>query len=245
MSHVNLIELRLDTAGLVRFAQDRGLLHPTGDEDMGYAVHAWLRSAFGQLAPAPWRLFMDRRRPTRVLGYGPHGEEELRQVMADFADPGVLAVCPDREADVRSKEMPPWRSGRRLRFEVLCSPVGREARTGIEKDLFLILAREGTTSDLSREETYAAWARAQMEKAGGAKVDEIHVSGFRLVRLLRRPAGTDQQRRASVLVRPQVLVRGELTLTDADAFAYTLGHGIGRHRAFGYGMVLVRPPLHG
>lgn len=242
MSRVHLVELRLDTAALVRFARDRGLLHPTGDEDMGYAIHAWLRAAFGQRAPGPWRLFMDSRRPTRVLGYGADDSEELRRAMAEFADPVVMAACPDGERDVHSKEMLGWRPGRRLGFEVLCSPVGRDSRTGVEKDVFLMRAREEKTGAPSREDTYATWARQQIEKLGGVKVDAVSVTGFRLVRLLRRPGGNGQKRRASILVRPQVLVRGELTVTDPQAFDHILVHGIGRHRAFGYGMVLLRPP---
>ncbi|MFG1332515.1 type I-E CRISPR-associated protein Cas6/Cse3/CasE [Xanthobacter autotrophicus] len=35
---------------------------------------------------------------------------------------------------------------------------------------------------------------------------------------------------------------GTLTVRDAQAFAALLARGVGRHRAFGYGMLLLSPP---
>ena len=37
-------------------------------------------------------------------------------------------------------------------------------------------------------------------------------------------------------------MRGILTITDPIAFAELLKRGVGRHRAYGYGMLLLRPP---
>ena len=36
-------------------------------------------------------------------------------------------------------------------------------------------------------------------------------------------------------------VHGTMTVTDPAAFAQLLAHGVGRHRAYGYGMLLLRP----
>ena len=36
-------------------------------------------------------------------------------------------------------------------------------------------------------------------------------------------------------------MRGVLTITDSEAFASTLAQGIGRHRSYGFGMLLLRP----
>ena len=36
-------------------------------------------------------------------------------------------------------------------------------------------------------------------------------------------------------------MRGIMTITDPDAFSGTLSQGIGRHRSYGYGMLLLRP----
>ena len=36
-------------------------------------------------------------------------------------------------------------------------------------------------------------------------------------------------------------MRGILAITDPTAFADLLARGVGRHRAYGYGMLLLRP----
>ena len=40
---------------------------------------------------------------------------------------------------------------------------------------------------------------------------------------------------------PDAVMRGILTITDAAAFSNLLARGVGRHRAYGYGMLLLRP----
>lgn len=241
MSALHMVEMHLDMPALMRFARDQGLLHPAADDDLGYLVHAWLRAAFGDEAPGPWRLLLGGRRPTRILAYSAVDAVRLRGRMADFADPGVLEVCvPD---DLRSKEMPLWQVGRRLGFEALCCPVVREGATGTEKDAFLHeLPSERVGAPLRREDAYGAWARTRLEHYSGVSVGRVGVHGFRLVRMLRRPRPTGRERRVAVIVRPQVLVRGDLTVLDPGALSELLTHGIGRHRTFGYGMVLLRPP---
>ncbi|GAB4211209.1 MAG: hypothetical protein OHK0013_32690 [Sandaracinaceae bacterium] len=42
--------------------------------------------------------------------------------------------------------------------------------------------------------------------------------------------------------RPNAVLEGTLRVTDADAFRALLARGLGRHRAFGFGMLLLRRP---
>jgi CRISPR system Cascade subunit CasE len=42
--------------------------------------------------------------------------------------------------------------------------------------------------------------------------------------------------------KPDVTLRGRLSITDSAAFADLLRRGVGRHKAFGFGMLLLRPP---
>jgi len=71
--------------------------------------------------------------------------------------------------------------------------------------------------------------------------DALRLIGFRRVRSQRnaRVGGKVKQRGVE---RPDALFTGELTIRDAEAFARLLARGIGRHRAFGFGMLLLRPP---
>ncbi len=239
---LHLIELRLDPARLMRFLQAHGLLH---DEELGYGVHAWLGAAFGKLAPKPWRLFFSERkagRPPRILGYSRVPAEGLCEYLRAFAPPEAAAVCASE--DIASKLMPTFASGQRLGFEVLACPVGRQARTGREKDVFLLhLDGSGMGGDvLTREAVYCRWASERLEGNCAATVLSVTVAGFHLARLLRQPRGVAGGRQRASLLRLRVVLRGDLRVGEPEAFSHLLERGLGRHRAFGYGMILLRPP---
>ncbi|BCX82597.1 CRISPR system Cascade subunit CasE [Methylomarinovum caldicuralii] len=235
MSQLFMVELRPDPRRLMRFLYGQRL-GSGNDGDFGYGIHAWLRAAFADLAPQPWRLLDGRGMPGRILAYSRHDAEALRLQLQGFADPLTFEACPPQA--IAGKPLPAWRAGQRLGFEVLCCPVGRKSATGIEKDLFLVHADSG--GEIQRDQVYCDWARARLERDGAAEVTELRLEGFRLVRQLRKSHG--QRRKKSALLRPQALIRGSLTVADPDAFTGLLARGVGRHRAFGYGMVLVKPP---
>jgi len=237
-----MVEIHFSLPDLMRFLKSQELLSLEPHDDMGYGLHAWLGAAFGPLAPKPWRLFMDQRRPPRILGYTQHTAAELRARLQEFGDPAVLAVCPAPEQMIHSKEMPRWQAGRRLGFQVLCCPVGRKSGTGIEKDFFLIHADNGRPGSLSREQVYCQWAKERLERNGAATVLRIRLAGFRLVRQTRRTGKAPERTLRASLTRPQALLDGEMVVHNPDSFTALLANGIGRHKAFGYGMILLRPP---
>jgi CRISPR system Cascade subunit CasE len=41
---------------------------------------------------------------------------------------------------------------------------------------------------------------------------------------------------------PDAVLRGRLQIEDGNGFARLVARGIGRHRAFGFGMLLLMPP---
>lgn len=237
-----MVEMQLDLTALLRFLSGQGLNARYEDDDLGYGIHAWLAAGFGELAPRPWRLFVGRDRPPRILGYSRHDAPMLQQRLREFADPAVCAVCADPAVTIASRMMPSWTPGRRLAFELLCCPVGRKAASGIEKDLFLIRADTAGQQGLRRDTVYCDWVREQLERNHACSVQAIQLAGFRLVRQTRRVQGSGGPRTCHHPVRPHALVRGELIVSEPEAFAALLGRGIGRHRAFGYGMLLLRPP---
>ncbi len=241
MAILHMVEVRPDLSELLRFLRGQTLEIGEHDEDLGYGVHAWMRAAFGQAAPQPWRLLFGRGRPVRILGYSAEDAKTLRARLGDFAEPSVFAVCRD-ESDVSSRPMPDWQPGRRLRFELQCCPVGRKSNNGVEKDLFLIRAEAGHKV-VSREEVYGTWVQEHIERTGAAKITGLELTGFRLVEQTRQTQPTSPDRRKKRrLVRPQVIFQGQLEIGDPYAFTTLLAHGVGRHRAFGYGMMLLRPP---
>lgn len=241
MNPLYMLELQFDAVALERFLHTHGLRASEDDATLSYGIHAWLGAAFGDVAPKPWRLLMDAHRPPRLLGYGACDAEALRQRITEFAEPCVLRVCPEPQSMIDSRAMPTWREGRRLGFQLLVCPTGRKAASGIEKDLFLICA-DGHEGDdgLSREKIYCDWAKQKLSDHS-VTVESMRLAGFRLVKQGRQTQPSDGRRLLRTVTRPHVLLEGDLTVGDPDEFTRLLRHGVGRHRAFGYGMILLRP----
>ena len=234
-----MIEYQLEQIALLRFLRAQGLDHPRHGPDLGYGVHAWLKAAFGDLAPRTWRLLADPHRPTRLLGYTAATVEMLCDHLREFADPSVFAVCPPDA--IAGKPMPRWKSGRRLGFEVLCCPVGRKARTRIEKDLFLIHADRDVGRELDRAAIYCEWLRPRLEYGEASRIERLWLEGFRRVHQQRKHQREVGKRSIRSLERPEAIMAGVLRIEKAGSFADLIAKGIGRHRAFGYGMLLVKP----
>jgi len=237
---LQMVECQLDPTALLRFLRGQGLDDPRRGPDLGYGTHAWLKAAFGDLAPRPWRLLADRKRPARVLGYGMASAERLREQLESFATPQVEAVCPPDA--IAGKPMPDWQSDRRLGFEVLLCPVGRKAGSGIEKDLFLLGADHAPESRLDRARIYSDWLRPKLEENGACGVERLWLEGFRRTSQQRKARRDEGPRKVARLERPEALLAGTLRIQDPVEFGKLLARGIGRHKAFGYGMLLLKPP---
>lgn len=244
MSDLYMVQLRLSAERLIRFAQDQGI-NQAWDEDLGYCAHAWLAATFGPLAPKPFRLLdpgtaWRKDRPLQWLSYSAYDGTTLREQAETFAAPLALAVCDPAELTLAKRMPAAWTAGRRLGFEVLTCPVSRR---DTEKDVFLRAIETTGVNDesVSRAAVYARWLTHRLEPA--AVVESANLDRFRLMRMMRREQADAEQekRRLRRMVYPQALLRGELTVRDGEAFAAVLARGMGRHRAFGYGMLLLKP----
>lgn len=237
-----MIDLPLDAAALTRFALRQGHAggRQPGDEDFGYAAHAWLAATLGEQAPRPFRL-METRAGLRLLGYAEVSADTLAQHAREFALPDALAVCEWTAA--AGKTMPAtWTSGRRLGFEVRACPILRGER---ERDVYLVevdRAKAEGREPASRTQVYVDWLLRQLERESAARAvaETLNVIGFRRVRT-QRLSRADQGRKRLGVERPDALMTGELLVSDPVAFTSLLARGIGRHRAFGFGMLLLRP----
>lgn len=213
-------------------------------QDQDHAMHCLLTECFGDLAPKPFRLIAPRGGSTGCLyGYGQSGADALREAGDTFAEPLQCRIIP--AATIDSKPMPAeWQVGKRLGFEVRIRPVVRrtcnaEYRAKKECDAFLYEALQhpekgGMTK--SREQVYAEWLSGQLARMGGASLD---VEMTKLVSFQRTRSFRKLHSRYTE--GPDAVMRGILTVKDSDAFAGLLARGIGRHRSYGYGMLLLRP----
>lgn len=238
---LHLLKLQPDVVRMGRWARDHRLLPARGDEDMGYALHALLTAAFSDLAPKPFVLQQDASRPVTLLAYSMREPDELRDHAASFAEPDALAAL--GMDGLTTKAMPErFAEKRRLGFAVRVRPTVRTDRDGQrnkvrEVDAFLA-AVTGTEPGAGPERgaVYQDWL-AQRLRAGGAEPEGITLDSFRLSNVLRR----GEARALQAPRGPDASFTGVLRVTEPAVFAALLGRGIGRHRAFGYGMLLLRP----
>ena len=219
-------------------------------QDHDHAIHCLLTECFGKpppqgdgLAPKPFRLIILRGGAVGTLyAYGGAGAEEMREAAAICAEPLQARILPADKLD--SKPMPSeWTPGKVLGFEVRVRPTIRRSRNamnpGAERDLFQMEAERYPKGEMSRsrEQVYIDWLAAQFDRSGGASLDteKTRLVSFQRVRSFRH-------RHSRYCEGPDALMQGNLTITDSADFAQLLVRGIGRHRAYGYGMLLLCQP---
>ncbi len=237
---VQMLQIVPEIGRVVEWAALRGL---PSRGDMGYVWHSALRAAFGSLAPQPFHVEMPRRPDGRpvILGYGSASAADLIAHRAAFTEPLLANAFP--ESGLAGKAMPQsWREGQRLRFTVRVCPVIRQDRGARDKaretDAFLA-ARGGAEDNgtVSREAVYRDWLADAFARAGGATMVQASLIAFQRTRIDRR----DARRQPRDHEKPDATLQGELKVTDPAAFCALLARGIGRHRAFGFGMLLLKP----
>lgn len=231
---LHMVQLQFAERDMTRSAQIQGM--PDRVDDLGYVLHGHLSELFGELAPRPFHAAVRHGRVS-VFGYGQVDDAALERHMQLSAEPAAYRSV----RELVSKPMPTeWTPGRRLSFEVRACPTVR--RGSIEQDAFLSAAarRQDGEPEPARQDVYAGWLQRSLGDA--ARLDTCHLDRFRLTRLFRRgQAGADAGRRRHRLpCFPDALLTGELTVSDGRAFSHLLARGIGRHRAFGFGMLRVR-----
>lgn len=238
---LHMIRLAPDLPRLTRWAERQGLFLARREDDFGYALHAALAATFGELAPHPFALHTARH-GAELLGYTPHDGEAMRRHAQSFADPDIAEAV--GLASFAAKQMPAsFVKGERFGFAVRVRPTIRTDRAGernhvVERDAFAPPDADASPADgPTRGEVYQGWLAARLA-AGGARMQRAVMEQFRRALVLRR----DKERRLRAVDGPDAAFSGELEVTDAEAFAGLLAHGVGRHGAFGFGMLLLRPP---
>ena len=236
-----MLQLAPEMPRLIRWAEAQRLLAPHQEDDLGYALHALLRAAFDELAPAPFAMVQRGPRPAQVLAYSLHDAIALRAQAMAFADPEIVHIL--GLAEMACKPMPDrFAAGRRLGFTLRARPTIRTDRDGDrtrtrERDAFLAaIAGTEPGAGPTRGEVYQQWLAKRL-RAGGAEPEQLVMERFRMSTTLRR----DKARKLQMLAGPDASFSGILTVTDHDRFVTLLAQGVGRHAAFGFGMLLLKP----
>lgn len=245
MNTLHMISIPVSLPALRRLAAQQGL-----GADEGRALHHFLCEAFGKSVVQPFRLMPGRNsaRTATLYGYSRRAAEDLRRTLAETAPPESANVFDLGHLAVKS--MPEsWSAGRRLAFDVrirpvrrLQRPIGTFTRKGAEVDAWLLEALrqfpdsppEDASEKVRRDLVYAQWLAERLD--GAASIETARMTGIEQSRAVRN----DKSSRG-----PDVTFHGELSITDGMAFAERLRRGVGRHTAYGYGMLLLRPARGG
>lgn len=245
---LHLLYLPLSSRRVAAFAKR----HRALSSDRGYLVHGVLSAVFGEQAPKPFSIAGDTGERLSVYAYAGRDLEALRDARDPFAPPDVDELI-DWEA-AATKPMPALPAGTRLAFSVRVCPTVRLGRTpaggktsGAEVDAFLAAIDKWEAAGEPqpkpvRDEVYLDWFRAALDRAGGVELESLRVAAFQLEDLMRKSGNRgDAVRPAAELRRhPAATMEGVLRVTEAGAFARLLARGVGRHRAFGFGMLMLR-----
>lgn len=242
---LHLIELPMDLRHLNVWAEDRKL--PGRDLDEGLVLHHLLGEVFGPGVLQPFRLMVaPRARQGTLFAYADQDADALRQNAGLCQTPSdARALRLDRLRSIPRPDTA-WQPGQRIGFDLRLRPVVRLAsplpgrardgqpvafRKGAEVDAFL--ARALRDEKVTREAVYLDWLAARLSPGAALERETSRLAGFRREIVIRNGCRIEG---------PDATVHGTLTITDAAGFARLLAGGIGRHRSYGYGMLLLRPP---
>lgn len=247
---VHMIQFWLNTKNLVALGR---MLHlPLKIVNINYLVHCALSELFQKEAPKPFSVedthregFVSNGQSIRILCYSVLDWENLHEIAQRNASPTVYEIV--EWGRTASKPMPKMFSeGEEYKFELRTSPVIRKAshsekwNKGQEIDIFLSKVWElnDEKEKIDRGTVYKEWLDEHFKRKNCADLCEIKIKRFSIERMSRR--NHKQQRKMSIIQRPDVTFNGRLKITDPDNFKNLLYQGIGRHKSFGYGMLKLR-----
>jgi len=234
-----LIRMRFDLKALFRLGPRPA---PHRAIDLGYLIHCSLFELFGEDGPSPFAIAGSRGSFLEVLAYArnPHFTLAAKAETSGSADHRLAFDW----GYFDSKPMPAsFPRGGAFRFEVRACPVVRKGRgskrfsAGAEVDAFLAAVEKvGPDGVVEREKVYTTWLKETIERSCAVRCEKARLVAMKRSRLFRRGVAKE----AKFFDRPDVTFEGCLRVTDPEGFRDLLLRGIGRHRAFGFGMLLLR-----
>lgn len=244
---LSLLRVPVNLPALARWAATRGWVQADGFDE-GRALHHLLAETFGKGVTQPFRLLVPPRKTTgNLYAYTPADLATLHSTAQTIALPENLSVLD--LGLMAAKPMPTsWTTGQRLGFDLHTRPVRRLNAAlggfakGAEIDAFLadVLHKHPDkppeSQEATREAVYLDWLGARLAGAATLDLSATTMARFRRSRVAR---GAARQKGSE---GPEATFHGTLQIADPLRFADLLARGVGRHRAYGFGMLLLRAP---
>ena len=222
---MRVLMIDIDAKGVTEWAKSVNIPR----HDSGYLMHAYMRQLFKDDAPQPFVVSIGDR------------IANVEGVMPESADTSSFITNPD-VISVRDKEVDLPHAGETVAFRVRLCPVMRNGSSGkeVEADAFIVMMRRAEAAGQTppkRMQVYRQWASGRF--ADCLNVSKAYVERYEQIRPCRRGAPGHVGAPAAIGWRSVVDVSIVGTVTDAERFAYFARHGVGRHKAFGFGYIMI------
>jgi CRISPR system Cascade subunit CasE len=227
-----LAQASIDVVSTFRHLKE--FLQPSALDDESLILKTILSEGFSGGKIRPWSIHA-RIGPRRIIvGYSETDAAELNRRRA-LALPSVQQAI----GEAISVPLPALTSGERYCFAIRLVPTIRatkaEGRRYGEHDAFLIKADAlGKDAGLKRDDVYRDYLA---ERLAGATVEHARLVQFRLTKFMR----PTKDGSVSGKTMPEAVMEGHLRVDDSTKLYEAIGRGIGRQRAYGCGMLRLKP----
>ena len=233
MSELYLMRAELDCRNLLRWSAEQR------HSDTDRTAHCLMMETFGsENSPNPFVFKMPQngQRMGTVLGYTRRDEQEL--VRAAEQEQRLVHTSVLNPDTIRTVPVPDqWYEGQQVGFEIRIFPTKRSSNRDPvkeEKDYFL-----GAPEGMSRSDNYCGWLADRLKRQGALlpNLEDMRMTEFSIRRIRRNRTSPWQS-------GPDATIRGTATVVNPELMLPVLEEGIGRHKGYGYGMLLLRNGRH-
>jgi CRISPR system Cascade subunit CasE len=233
MDDLFLVKSHVDTEFLRSWGGRHQHLGPKND--FGYVIHAILELLFRKNRPQSF--YFDRSNNSlyfySTLSRAQLADQLINKNMAACFGLGLGSCGRDCEVnDITSLIA----KNPQLSFQIQTSPIKR--LTGSRREVDVFRAADGSEKD--RHAEYEKWLHTRLGETGMGDViiDDVVIEQHSVLR--REKKLMDSNNRTKVVIDvPVALFTGTFTVRTRQCFLETLLKGIGRHKAFGLGMLLI------
>ena len=232
MRQLYLCQAQINLRNMARWSSARN------HSDPDRAMHCLVNESFSkEFAPRPFFLQMSQtaaRQHGILLGYTSADAATLKSTAEYYQhQPHKTIIDPD---SIKTRAVPSeWEPGKRIKFQVRIMPTTRQSIYGSGEKTTEIDPYMNYQGNMPREQFYCTWLHKKFKVQGGMTTDpeNMNMTQFNVRRVKR-------QRTQSWIPGSEVTIIGSAEVGDPAKFLELLRSGIGRHRGFGYGMVLVK-----
>lgn len=237
MDDLFLVKSHVDIEFLRSWGKRHQHLGP--QNDFGYVIHAILEILFRKNRP---QTFYFDSSNDNLYFYSNFSRAQLTKQLtkknrAACCGLGLGNLCHDCEVlDITSMTA----MDQQLSFQIKTSPTKRLTGSGREVDVFSVT--DG--SEQERHAAYKKWLHARILESGlgDVNIDDVAIEQHSVLRREKRIVDSKNRKKVVIDV-PVALFTGTFTVHTRKCFLESLLNGIGRHKAFGFGMLMIKSAL--